>query len=118
MVRCEKACVVENSGFCHYCGRPMNFDYWLSSLGPHAYRHWQDYVDEWNALHLKWERDQLKCLVCGSSDVCWVQTVMHNEDEGYEEYSCDACRSRSEYGFKVVKRQYTGKDDVIPFEVE
>lgn len=60
----------------------------------------------------------MRCLICGDSDVYWVQTVMHNEDEGYEEYSCNCCKGRSEYGFRIKEREYTGKDDVIPFENE
>jgi uncharacterized protein YecE (DUF72 family) len=95
----------------------MNFDYWLGSIGPYAYRHSDEYIDEWNQLIKDWEEEQsMKCLVCGSWDVSWVQTVMHNEDEGYEEYSCGECRSRSEYGIKIIKREYTGKDDVCPYE--
>ena len=58
----------------------------------------------------------MKCLVCGDWDVTWVQTVMHNEREGYEEYSCNCCKGRSEYGVRFLECQYTGKNDVCPYE--
>lgn len=59
----------------------------------------------------------MTCLVCGSDDLQWVFTHMHNEDEGYEEYSCRDCKSHIEFGIKIVKRQYTGKNDVAPYEI-
>lgn len=60
----------------------------------------------------------MRCLICGDQDVTWVTTKMMNEDEGYAEYSCNCCKGRSEYGFKIREREYTGKDDAFPFEIE
>lgn len=47
---------VDNQGCCHRCGKPMNFDYWLSSIGPYAYRHPDEYKDEWLAMIEDWNR--------------------------------------------------------------
>lgn len=44
------SCFVDSAGLCFYCGRPMNFDYWLSAIGPNAYMNPHLYVDEWNLL--------------------------------------------------------------------
>jgi len=60
----------------------------------------------------------LKCLVCGSDETEWLETVLGYNDEGYEEYACEICKGRSEYGIKIVKIEYTGKNDVIPYEIE
>ena len=47
---------VDNQGFCYHCGMPMNFDYWLASIGPEAYRNWEQYTDEWRILISDWEQ--------------------------------------------------------------
>ena len=44
------ACVVDNAGLCHHCGRPMNFDYWLAAISPEAYMNPDAYIDEWQNL--------------------------------------------------------------------
>ena len=46
---------VENSGLCHGCGKPMNFDYWLGSIGPEAYRNPDKYRDEWKKMEEDFE---------------------------------------------------------------
>jgi len=61
---------------------------------------------------------QMKCLVCGSDETEWILTVMNNEDEGFEEYACKTCKSHIEYGFTIVTRSYTGRNDVYPYEEE
>jgi hypothetical protein len=51
---------VDNQGFCHRCGMPMNFDYWLASIGPKAYRNWEQHLDEWETLISDWVKKQTK----------------------------------------------------------
>lgn len=46
---------VDNQGCCHRCGKPMNFDYWLGSIGPDAWNNWEDYLDEWKQKVKDWE---------------------------------------------------------------
>ena len=60
----------------------------------------------------------MKCLICGSDDTTWQSTTMEDEDEGYESYSCGTCRSTQDIGIKIIKIEYTGKDDVCPCEEE
>ena len=60
----------------------------------------------------------MRCLVCGDSDVTWITTEMQNEEEGYESYTCNVCHGISQYGISTKERKYTGKNDVIPLEVE
>ena len=68
------------------------------------------------STHTAYEGTYMKCLACGDWDVYWVQTVMHNQDEGYEEYACNCCKSRSEYGFKIIERKLSGENNVVPPE--
>jgi DNA-directed RNA polymerase subunit RPC12/RpoP len=60
----------------------------------------------------------MKCLVCHSDNAEWVETIMENEDEGYEAYACKDCRSRTEYGIRVKVRFYTGHNNIFTFEEE
>lgn len=60
----------------------------------------------------------MKCRVCQSDNVTWVETTMLNEDEGYETYSCGDCRSQFQLGIQIAKLIYTGVEHVIPYEIE
>jgi hypothetical protein len=49
---------VDNQGLCHRCGKPMNMDYWLGSIGPEAYCDLEDklgYRREWHRKVMRWE---------------------------------------------------------------
>ena len=61
---------------------------------------------------------RMKCLVCGSDETEWLETIMENDTEGYETYACTACRSQTEYGIGIEKLVYTGNDNVFPYEKE
>lgn len=53
----DQPCVEDCSGFCHWgCGRPMNMDNWLISIGLTAYRNWADYADRWRQLIAEFEQ--------------------------------------------------------------
>jgi len=60
----------------------------------------------------------MKCLVCHSDEIEWLETIMLDPEEGYESYTCRNCRSKFELGIKVTRLIYTGRDNVFPFENE
>jgi len=59
---------------------------------------------------------KMKCLVCHSDNTEWIETIMTNEDEGDEVYSCKDCRGVTEYGIRVKVRFYTGHNNTFPYE--
>ena len=60
----------------------------------------------------------MKCPACGSDSIYWIETILENRTEGFEEYACNTCKGHFERGINIKHIEYTGKDDVFPFEQE
>jgi len=59
-----------------------------------------------------------KCHICQSDNTQHIQTIMLNEDDGYETYTCINCNGQFDLGIKIKKLIYTGIDQIFPFEKE
>jgi hypothetical protein len=46
----------------------------------------------------------------------WRKTVLEDDREGYEEYTCSDCRTYIELGIRIKEVEYTGNDNVYPYE--
>ena len=60
----------------------------------------------------------MKCPLCGSDDTNWIKTLLDNRTEGFEEYACNNCKGHFELGIELEQIEYTGKDNIFPFEQE
>jgi hypothetical protein len=60
----------------------------------------------------------MKCLICSSDETEWLETIMLDQEEGYESYTCRNCRGKFDIGMKVTGLAYTSMDNVFPFEKE